>query len=113
MATRGRPHKRNHIVGIAPILADLHFAPVTGTELSGMQRTVFLDRYSLKDEAGNATELFPEHMWERVAKGLASVEKTERLQKMLAEKFYAAMEGFKFVPGGRILSGAGTPYEVT
>lgn len=113
MATRGRPRKQNHIVGIAPNLADLHFVPLTGTELSGMQRTVFLDRYSLKDEAGNATELFPEHMWERVAKGLASVEKTERLQRMWAEKFYHAMEGFKFVPGGRILSGAGTPYEVT
>ncbi|MCI0526504.1 MAG: hypothetical protein L0Y56_03500, partial [Nitrospira sp.] len=48
-----------------------------------------------------------------VAWGIAQVEETPKLKKEWEEKFYEAMEGFKFVPAGRILSGAGTGYEVT
>ena len=43
--------------------------------------------------------------WRRVAKDLASVEEdSEKWEK----KFYKALEDFKFVPGGRITSNAGT-----
>lgn len=82
------------------------------TELDGIRKTVFLDRYSLKDKEGAPMEEYPEQMWHRVAHGLAQVEKEETREKW-AKKFYNSMEGFKFVPAGRILSGAGTGYEVT
>ena len=49
-----------------------------------------------------------EDTWRRVARDLASVEKTEALQKQWASKFYSALEDFKFVPGGRITSNAGS-----
>lgn len=84
-----------------------------GTVLDGVRRKVFLDRYSLKDEAGNPIEEYPEQMWRRVARGIAQAEKTPQARREWEEKFYRAMEGFKFVPGGRILSGAGTGYSVT
>lgn len=83
------------------------------TELEGVRSKVFRDRYSLKDDAGNSIEEHPEQMWKRVAAGLAQVEKTPALQAEWAEKFYSALKDFKYVPGGRVLSGAGTPYEVT
>src|SRR3989344_12642 len=91
-----------------------HFTPMeTGTVLEGIRRDVFLDRYSLKDVDGTPMETYPEQMWRRVAWGIAQVEKTTKLKKIWEDKFYEAMGGFKFVPAGRILSGAGTGYEVT
>lgn len=90
----------------------IHLA-TSETILEGIRQKVFLDRYSFKDVDGKPTEFYPEQLWERVANGIAMVEKTSELKKYWAEKFYWAMEDFKFVPAGRILSGAGTGYEVT
>ncbi|CAN5202827.1 adenosylcobalamin-dependent ribonucleoside-diphosphate reductase [soil metagenome] len=77
-----------------------------------MRQKVFLDRYALKDKAGDALEQNPPEMWRRVAKGIASVEKKQN-QKEWEEKFYNVMEDWKFLPGGRILAGAGTGFDVT
>ncbi|HUE76180.1 MAG TPA: ribonucleotide reductase N-terminal alpha domain-containing protein, partial [Chloroflexota bacterium] len=85
----------------------------TTTELDGIRGKVFLDRYSLKDREGNATEAHPEDMWRRVADGIASVETTEKKRAYWADRFYEALADFKFVPGGRILAGAGTGHAVT
>jgi ribonucleoside-diphosphate reductase alpha chain len=93
--------------------ADFVFkAPESPTILEGIRKDIFLDRYSLKDEEGKALEEYPEQMWRRVAWGISQQEKP-LLRKEWEEKFYSAMTDFKFVPGGRILSGAGTPYQVT
>jgi len=82
-------------------------------KLDGVRDKVFLDRYSLKDSKGEPLEKTPEEMWKRVADAIASVEKTPKKQKEWSETFYKAMEDFKFVPGGRVLAGAGTGYAVT
>ncbi len=81
-------------------------------KLTGIREQVFLDRYSLKDEKGVPLEKTPEAMWRRVAKAVANLEKPEE-RKIWEKKYYQVMEDFKFVPGGRILSGAGTGYKVT
>lgn len=81
-------------------------------ELTGLRQKVFLDRYSLKDIKGNPIEKTPEEMWQRVAKGIAGVEKPA-VRKKWEKKFYELMQDFKFVPGGRILSGAGTGFDMT
>lgn len=81
-------------------------------KLDGIREKVFLDRYSLKDKNGNPTEKSPEEMWKRVAKGVVGAEKKEDRSKW-EKKFYDAMIDFKFVPGGRILAGAGTGFDVT
>lgn len=115
----GRPAKT--INGHAPVsktsLIPLFFFDDTQipnkTELTGIQKDVFLDRYSLRDEEGNSVEQYPEQMWLRVAYALASIEKTPDLQEQWSKKFYGVLKDFKFVPGGRILSGAGTGYQVT
>lgn len=71
------------------------------------QRTkVFLDRYALKGEDGLPIESTLDEMWHRVAKGIA----TDAAQE---QEFYTLLNDFKFVPGGRILAGAGTNTEVT
>lgn len=49
--------------------------------------------------------------WQRVAYALASVESNDNDQ--WGNQFYEVLEGFKFIPGGRILAGAGTGHRVT
>src|ERR1035437_8030154 len=81
-------------------------------KLDGIRQKVFLDRYSLKDKKGNPMEKTPDEMWRRVAKGIAGVEKPKDRKKW-EKKFYDVMDGFKFLPGGRILAGAGKGFDVT
>jgi ribonucleoside-diphosphate reductase alpha chain len=83
------------------------------TQLEGVRQKVFLDRYALKDPSGNLLEEYPEQMWRRVAAGIAQMEKTKAKRKEWAGRFYETLKDFKYVPGGRVLSGAGTAYDVT
>lgn len=87
--------------------------PKNPTIIEGLQKKIFLDRYAWKDENGQPMETVPDQMWSRVARAIAAVEKTPKLKKVWEDKFFDALSGFKFLPGGRILSGAGTGYEVT
>lgn len=80
--------------------------------LDGLRQKVFLDRYALKDKDGSLLEHTPEEMWKRVSHGIAQNEKKKDRAKW-EKAFYEVMSDFKFVPGGRILSGAGTDYQVT
>ncbi len=52
-------------------------------------------------------------MWARVARELASVETTEEKREEWTKKFYWLLENFRFVPGGRIMFGAGQPRRST
>ncbi|MFX0543727.1 adenosylcobalamin-dependent ribonucleoside-diphosphate reductase [Roseovarius sp. S4756] len=51
-----------------------------------------------------------EESWRRVARALAA---PEAKPDMWEDKFYAALEDFKFLPAGRIAAGAGTGRKVT
>ncbi|MFA9288371.1 MAG: adenosylcobalamin-dependent ribonucleoside-diphosphate reductase [Weeksellaceae bacterium] len=81
-------------------------------KLEGVSEKVFIDRYSLKDKAGNPLEKTPEEMWKRIADAVAKQEKPAVREKW-AKAFYSAMDNFQYVPGGRILAGAGTGFAVT
>ncbi|MFB3087739.1 MAG: ribonucleotide reductase N-terminal alpha domain-containing protein [Acidiferrobacterales bacterium] len=52
-----------------------------------------------------------EDTWRRIASALASIENVNHA--MWGQRFYDALEGFKFLPGGRIQAGAGTRRRVT
>jgi ribonucleoside-diphosphate reductase alpha chain len=58
-------------------------------------------------------ETKPEQMMERIARGIASAETTPEKQKEWEEKFQWLLDGWKFVPAGRILAGAGTNQKLT
>ncbi len=49
----------------------------------------------------------PLHMWSRIAKALASVEATEADREYWYDQFLKLLFDFKFVPGGRVMHGAG------
>jgi ribonucleoside-diphosphate reductase alpha chain len=52
-----------------------------------------------------------EDTWRRVAHALAAVETADR--EAWERRFYDALADFKFLPGGRILAGAGTAHDAT
>ncbi len=52
-------------------------------------------------------ESHPWDLWVRQSRALASIEKTKTLRAKWEKKFYSVLENFKFVPGGRIMHGAG------
>ena len=58
-------------------------------------------------------ETKPTEMMSRIAKGIASVEPTESKQIEWENKFRWLLDGYKFVPGGRILTTAGTEQNLT
>ena len=67
-------------------------------------------KYRLKAADGTPIDTSVEDSWRRIARALAAVEKDPTEWE---EKFYAALEGFKFLPAGRITAGAGTGRSVT
>ena len=67
-------------------------------------------KYRLKEADGTPIDTSVEDTWRRIARALAVVEKDPILWE---ERFYAALEGFKFLPAGRITAGAGTGRAVT
>ncbi len=52
-----------------------------------------------------------EDTWWRVAKAVARAEVREQAQ--WSQRFFSVLDGFRFLPGGRILAGAGTGRHVT
>ena len=75
-----------------------------------------IDNYYKEDDLGRSVlemkylapgEKHPWDLWKRQAKALASVEKTPELQEQWEASFFEALRNFKFVPGGRIMHGAG------
>ena len=71
--------------------------------LSKLSEEIFITTYQYKGEDIQG-------MWTRVAKKLSE---SEILSEFTFKEFQYALEDFKFIPGGRILSNAGTDYKST
>jgi len=67
-------------------------------------------KYRLKDADGTAVDQSVEDTWRRIARALAAGEAEPETWE---NRFYEALEDFKFLPAGRITAGAGTARSVT
>ena len=77
---------------------------------TAISRHIWETKYRLHDdETGGDHDVTG--TWQRVAQALAAVETHD--QARWAQRFYAILEGFRFLPGGRILAGAGVDRRVT
>ena len=72
--------------------------------------TIWDMKYRLKSADGTPIDGTVEDSWHRIAKALAAPESNP---KHWEAQFYKALEGFKFLPAGRITAGAGTGRSVT
>ena len=75
-----------------------------------ISKSIWDMKYRFKTPEGEAIDETVEDSWRRVARALAVNEKDPAKWE---EVFYNALEGFKFLPAGRILAGAGTERSVT
>ncbi|MGR3710915.1 MAG: adenosylcobalamin-dependent ribonucleoside-diphosphate reductase [Alterinioella nitratireducens] len=67
-------------------------------------------KYRMKEADGTPIDQTVEDSWRRVARSLAAVESEPDLWE---DRFYDALDGFKYLPAGRIAAGAGTGRNVT
>jgi ribonucleoside-diphosphate reductase alpha chain len=67
-------------------------------------------KYRLKNAKAEPVDRTIEDTWRRVAAALAAPEKDPAAWEA---RFYEALEGFKFLPAGRVVAGAGTGRNVT
>ncbi|WP_170332127.1 adenosylcobalamin-dependent ribonucleoside-diphosphate reductase [Ruegeria arenilitoris] len=67
-------------------------------------------KYRFKKADGTPIDQTVEDSWRRIARDLARVEKDPAHWE---EKFFEALEDFKYLPAGRITAGAGTARQVT
>ena len=67
-------------------------------------------KYRFKNEDGTPIDLSVEDSWRRIARDLAQIEDDPAKWE---DRFYHALEDFKFLPAGRITAGAGTARQVT
>ncbi|MGI3169123.1 adenosylcobalamin-dependent ribonucleoside-diphosphate reductase [Pseudooceanicola sp. C21-150M6] len=67
-------------------------------------------KYRFKEADGTPIDRSVEDSWRRIARALASVEAEPEVWE---ERFYGALEDFKYLPAGRITAGAGTARKVT
>ena len=78
--------------------------------IAPISRQIWDAKYRLKAADGTPIDLTVEDSWRRVARALAAVE-TDPSQ--WEQPFYEALQDFRFLPAGRILSGAGADRRVT
>ncbi|MBM3559587.1 MAG: adenosylcobalamin-dependent ribonucleoside-diphosphate reductase, partial [Alphaproteobacteria bacterium] len=80
------------------------------TQLVPIAHRIWDMKYRLRDAAGAAVDGTVDDTWRRVARALAAA---ERAPGAWEGPFHAALDGFRFLPAGRILAGAGTGRDVT
>ena len=73
-------------------------------------RLIWDSRYRYRSEDG-AGDRSVQDSWRRVAHALAGIERSQRTH--WEQLFLELLEDFRFLPGGRILAGAGTGLDVT
>ncbi len=79
-------------------------------QLAPVSQQIWEMKYRLKTSDGRPIDRAVGDTWRRVARALAQPERDPALWE---DRFFAAMEDFKFLPAGRILSGAGANRRVT
>lgn len=78
-----------------------------------LRARVFYEKYALRDLSGRIVERIPDQMWRRVAREISTPEKTQKLKEEWEDNFYWLLSDFRFIPGGRILFGAGQKRRAT
>ncbi len=81
-----------------------------GARIAPISRQIWEAKYRLKADDATPIDRTIEDTWRRVARALAAAE-TEPAP--WENRFYHALEDFRFLPAGRILAGGGTERRVT
>ncbi|VUX47306.1 Ribonucleotide reductase [Candidatus Defluviicoccus seviourii] len=80
------------------------------TQIAPVSQQIWDMKYRLKTADGRIADRTVADTWRRVSRALA---RPEAEPEVWEEAFFKAMENFKFLPAGRIISGAGADRRVT
>ena len=80
------------------------------TPIAAISQQIWDMKYRLKGPNGAALDKTIEDTWRRIASALAAPEAD---LPGWADRFYGALENFRFLPAGRIVAGAGSGRQVT
>src|SRR3989338_2217718 len=72
--------------------------------------SIYKNKYYLKSLNGECIEHRPEHVFSRLAAFLGAVETSQEKQDLWTKRFYNILYKGYFVPGGRVIAGAGDLY---
>jgi len=88
--------------------------PSHGNYLGGneLATNIYKKKYYIKDVEGAVVERRPEDVFVRLASFLASNEADDVRRTQWAERFYHMLYDGRFIPGGRVLAGAGDLYRL-
>ncbi|HVI51978.1 MAG TPA: adenosylcobalamin-dependent ribonucleoside-diphosphate reductase [Candidatus Sulfotelmatobacter sp.] len=81
------------------------------TQMASISQQIWDMKYRLKTPGGEVQDKTIDDTWRRIAASLAEAEPQDKAA--WAETFFEAMRDFRFLPAGRIVSGAGTDRKVT
>ncbi len=84
----------------------------TQPPIGPIARDIWDMKYRFKAMDGTPVDQTIEDTWWRVARAVAEAE-PEAEREIWAERFHAILSGYRFLPAGRILAGAGTGRTVT
>ncbi|TCS63518.1 LAGLIDADG family homing endonuclease [Varunaivibrio sulfuroxidans] len=79
-------------------------------QMASISHQIWDMKYRLKDADGHPVDKGVADTWRRIAKAVAA---SERNPGDWEDRFYRAMEDFRFLPAGRIVAGAGAGRQVT
>ncbi len=88
---------------------DMHISSVID-HIAPISSQIWGAKYRLKTADGTPVDVTIEDSWRRIAHALAAAEAQPELWE---QPFYEALQDFRFLPAGRIFSGAGTDRRVT
>lgn len=79
---------------------------------SELANDIYRQKYYLKDLNGNSIEKAPEDVFVRLSAYIAALETDAEGQRKYAKRFYTALYNGLFMPGGRVIAGAGDLYRI-
>jgi len=77
-----------------------------------LSENIYRNKYYLKDFDNKHIEERPEDVFMRIASYVAAVEETPELREEFATKFYKDLYEGYYLPGGRVIAGAGDLYRI-
>lgn len=88
--------------------------PVHGDYLGGneLAASIYSRKYYVKDLENRPVETCPEDVFRRVASFVAAAEADRPTMIRWGERFYTELHEGRFIPGGRVLAGAGDLYRL-
>ena len=104
--------KKRRDIGKVTFVARPKDAPRTGWANITLSDGTQLEHVSLQ-HLDLPTELDPAQLLQRIAEGVASIEKTPAKKLFWSQRYAWMLNDWKFVPGGRILTVAGTKHQLT